>query len=449
MYILKKSIKLSWQNLFWVGLGILCLIGWLNLSQIEPASAHRFADVNVDLALDLESQPTYCPESGSENGPCTTNNDTLTGASDVSGTDIYLPIVMYDYPVSHRLGFGFTRQNGLRTYPEIDSLRAGWYVDWQARKYPPLPLGIEYVQMVHIHQVLDGCEIHTSSDRTECPYVEPHEYQITSPKSQDIPKIARLNPGSIWLVGNEMERLDWGTEANPGGQDEILPTLYPVAYHDIYHMIKEADPTARVAIGGVIQPTPLRLQYLSIVWDTYQELYGKVMPVDVWNTHNFIIREKRNSWGAEIPVGVPAPTGEGLYVNEEWKHIDMDTFDQQIRALRLWMKDRGQQNKPLIVSEYGVLLPNNLISLSRNDQKSIQDFMIDTFDYYLNTKDCSIGFPGDDCRLVQRWNWYSLDDDSGFTTYARLYDPKTKELTAIGEKFRDYSQDNMSQLSYR
>ena len=36
--------------------------------------------------------------------------------------------------------------------------------------------------------------------------------------------------------------------------------------------------------------------------------------------------------------------------------------------------------------------------------------MIQTFDYFLNTKDCNLGYAADQCRLVQRWNWYSFNE---------------------------------------
>ena len=29
------------------------------------------------------------------------------------------------------------------------------------------------------------------------------------------------------------------------------------------------------------------------------------MPVDVWNVHNFVLREERGSWGVDIPPGIP------------------------------------------------------------------------------------------------------------------------------------------------
>ena len=37
------------------------------------------------------------------------------------------------------------------------------------------------------------------------------------------------------------------------------------------------------------------------------------------------------------------------------EHDNMAIFDQQVRAMRTWMKNHGQQNKPLIISEYSLL----------------------------------------------------------------------------------------------
>ena len=122
------------------------------------------------------------------------------------------------------------------------------------------------------------------------------------------------------------------------------------------------------------------------------------------------------------------------YTNAQ--HVSMAIFDDQIRAFRDWMKARGQREKPLIVSEYGVIYP-----FGEFDQATVQDFMIKTFDYFLNTKDCTLGYAADECRLVQRWAWYSFNDDgnlSTFNPYANLFSPQTFQITSTGMRFRDY-----------
>ena len=84
------------------------------------------------------------------------------------------------------------------------------------------------------------------------------------------------NRGHYWLIGNEVD-------VNNFVQDNTMPQVYARAYHEIYDYIKRTDPTAKVAIAGLSMMTPGRLNYLSIVWDTYQSLYGEPMPVDIWN----------------------------------------------------------------------------------------------------------------------------------------------------------------------
>jgi len=370
-------------------------------------------------------------------------------------SSLYLPMISTQaLTLAERMGFGLTSAS-LSRYPDVTELGAGWYLDWQVRSVPERPANIDYVQMIRVHQKL-ACGAAHHSDRQVCPYATPLEY-VYAPDQAAIEAAVAANPGALWLIGNEMDRVDWayciewqGSHCQTiaySGQDEILPATYAVAYHDLYAIIKAVDPIARVAIGGVIQATPLRLQYLTKVWDSYQTTYSTTMPVDVWNVHNFIIQEKAKTWGADIPPGVEAQ--EGAYVGHPETHIDLAIFDEQIRAFRQWMKDRGEQNKPLVISEYGILYYNDLMGLCNgsieqiqkciNDPSYVQNFMIATFDYFYHTKDCTLGLPSDGCRLVQQWNWYSLDDTWGnFNPYSRLYDPNTRQMTTTGERFRRY-----------
>jgi hypothetical protein len=87
----------------------------------------------------------------------------------------------------------------------------------------------------------------------------------------------------VWLPVNE---------PNTPYQDNLEPHVYAEAYHDLYHAIKAADPTARIANGGIVQVTPARLLYLGMVLDGYAERYGQAMPVDVWNIHVYVLQER-------------------------------------------------------------------------------------------------------------------------------------------------------------
>lgn len=278
----------------------------------------------------------------------------------------------------------------------IAPLRLGWYLDWQARPDPPRPGGVEYVQMVRLR---DG---------------------VLRPDPEAIAAIARANPGSLWLIGNEPD-VKW--------QDNVEPAIYARLYHEAYRAIKGADPTAQVAIGGVAQPTPLRLRYLDAVLEAYRAQFGAEMPVDVWNVHNFLLREERGSWGVDIPPGLPDRRGRLYEVDDSG---NLEAFRRQIWDFRRWMAARGFRGRPLIVSEYGIPMPEDY----GFPPERVVAFLRGTFEFFLTAADPALGDPTDGYRLVQRWCWYSLDD----VTYptGNLFDPRTGALTAVGEGWVRY-----------
>jgi hypothetical protein len=245
-----------------------------------------------------------------------------------------------------------------------------------------------------------------------------------SPGGDALLAVVDALPGALWLVGNEMD-VKW--------QDNVLPDLYARQYHDLYTLLKERDPTARVAIGGVSQPTPLRLRYLDRILQAYQARFGEPMPVDVWNVHNFILREERDSWGVDIPPGMPEESGR---LREIADHDDLAIFRQQIVDFRRWMAGHGQQGKPLIVTEYGILMPSDY----GFPLQDVKHFMLQTFDFFRTASDPALGYPADGYRLVQRWCWYSLSDERYPT--GNLLQPDTGQLTPLGEAFSRYARSS-------
>lgn len=391
---------------------------------------------------------------------------------------LHLPIILNDaMPFrSERMGYN-TSSRSIRAYPQIRSLRAGWYLDWRVRASPARPGGIDYVQTVRVHQRL-ACGTPDKpygygADRRRCPYSSPPAYDVR-PSVPVIQDAARANPGSIWLIGNEMDAMDWEGDGLTGFQDEMTPQLYAVAYHDLYKAIRAADPTARIAIGGVIQFTPLRQYYLEIILTTYKTLFGTLMPIDVWNVHNFIGPElcrinkkndddfgKRRCYGMGIPPGIDVPYNDrneqvGSYVGEDWRHTDTATFRKQIVDLRTWMLHMGYGHVPLMISEYGVLYTtlcsqtdaaakqrcikaygNRYVDLE--NPRVVADFMVSTFDYFSSATDRSISLV-DGGKLVQQWAWFSLEDVGwSFNPYGALFNRSTGTMTATGRRYAAYA----------
>jgi hypothetical protein len=374
-------------------------------------------------------------------------------------------------PTNCRYGVGFV-PNSPASLAWIPTLRAGWFANFSIYE-PPEP-NSEFVFTVRLRQVMRNGE--RFPDYTVFPKLV-DSYVENGQIRPGLGFFIRRAPGALWLVGNEIE-------IDNNLQDNIMPDIYATAYHDIYHYIKSVDPTAKVAIGGVLQVTPGRLQYLDIVLDTYRARYGVKMPVDVWNIHLYILpertmREEPQNASGKIALGTdpniaifstglrqhcPNPnlpdTPENdprhdVYCRSE--HTSVRIFREQITELRRWMKNRGEQNKPLIISEYGSLVPF-LDGQPDGSCSALQDefnncfhpervtrFLIDTTTFMENTKNGEIGYPADDYRLVQRWLWYSIYTPFGVgqssnllvDNYNNLYPPAAQgALSMIGNAFQ-------------
>lgn len=295
---------------------------------------------------------------------------------------------------------------GLNTAP----LRLGWYLNYTANKTPAQPAGTEFVPVIRLTQV--GIDGYTST-----------------PSGAALLNAIAAKPGAKWLVGNEPDR-------RGSIQDNIEPHVYATAYHDLYHLIKDADPTARILAGTIVQPTPVRLQYLDMVLNSYHQQFGDAMPVDGWSIHNFILNEKscihvpEDCWGADIPPGIDVAVGEAISIDD---HDNLDIFKQRIVRFRNWMKARGYGDKPLHLTEYGILMPPDL----GFEAPRVNAFMNATFDYMTAATDPNIGYRADGNRLVQSWSWYSLDHDTSYNGW--LFDTATKQMTAVGQNFAAHS----------
>lgn len=309
--------------------------------------------------------------------------------------------------------FGFDAGERVTNYT-VEQLHAGWYSDWVTKLSPPHPDGLTYVQLVRFNAGADP--------------QDPAQVTV-SPSPEIIAQIADAHPGSLWLLGNEPDSFYCGSP--------IYPWVYAHVYHDLHTTIKALDPTALIANGGIVQPTPCRLEYLDIVWDTYVQAYGEPMPVDVWNTHAFILREVYGSWGASTPPGVD-PSCAMDYPVRDGDNVDI--LRDHVIAMRQWMKDKGEQGKPLIISEYGVLWPE---WFADEDGRTfppvrVSHFMTQTFELFLGETYPEVGHPEDEYRLVQAWAWYSLSDDQNYNGY--LFHSDSGEISPMGQTYANYTE---------
>ena len=276
-------------------------------------------------------------------------------------------------------------------------LRARHFVFW--RVWPELPLvpNLTIWQTVRLGQVEEAMQW-------------PANRQL-------IAQTLAAHPGSFWLIGNEPDVI-W--------QDDATAEEYAEAYHDIYTFIRERDPAARIGAGGIALPTPLRLSYLDDVLRNYRERYGESLPADLWSIHLFILREEKDSWGIDIPPGMDATTGQ-LYEIED--HGDIDLVKAYVTVFRDWMAANGYGDKPLAVTEFGILLPADY----GFPPAFVQDYLAETYAYFL-TATGENGLAADGGRLVQYAFWYSLYDEGAYPT-GNLYDAQRGVLTPLGQAF--------------
>ena len=292
---------------------------------------------------------------------------------------------LYRVP-TQRFGGDLNYAFGNITSYDVASLNMSFYSDWSAAVTPLRPNGIEYLQLLAVKYG--------------------KWYFATSEANWSLlAQAVAANPGSVWMIGNEPEC------PNAPGGGVNTPEQYAEVYHDLYWYIKGRDSTARIAIGGVVEPTPLRLQWLGYMLDYYQATYGVAMPIDIWTTHVLILAEMRSCegesvWGAGIPVGSQFAglcRGATYLIEDNWNFSNLRSL---VVDFRKWLYEKGYRNKPLWITEYGVLMPH------APDDK-INLFMTQSFDYFLGPSSLHgvWGYPADGDRLVQRWAWNSINDE--------------------------------------
>ena len=171
-------------------------------------------------------------------------------------------------PPIQRAGIGISTEADVPTWAHL--LGAEWYINWSV-------VPAEKNSSPEIWQM-----------------VRPLPNGGVKPDQQLIVSIAQKYPGNVWIIGNEPDNI-W--------QDNQTPQAFAHFYHDTYTLIKNADPTAVIAVGGVSQASPLRLSYLDQVSADYRKDFGSPLPADWWTLHGYVLQEKHGSWGVDIPPG--------------------------------------------------------------------------------------------------------------------------------------------------
>jgi hypothetical protein len=195
----------------------------------------------------------------------------------------------------------------------------------------------------------------------------------------------RQNPGAWWLVGNE---------PNDPYQDNLSPEAYAAFYHRFERLARRVDPTARLMPAGIANAD---WQWAEAFRAAYRRAYGRHPRVDAWNVHNYILEP-------------------------DLDQLDQDAFRARLIAFREWMARAGEGHKPLVLSEFGVLM-----GLERHDTRyappeAISAYIHETVAWLYATD------------YVQAWAWFANHTSGLFN--GDLYDAEER-LTPYGVAYRD------------
>ncbi len=323
--------------------------------------------------------------------------------------DFFLPPYLSD---NDRMGYNKTSDH------DTTPLKPGWYHNWSTLDNPPHPGGAEFGQTIYFN----------ISGVSRCHSATQHSQILVNITDAALISRVQANPGAMWMIGNEPDSYFNGSP--------IHPHLYAELYHHYYTLIKNADPSAKIAMGSVVQPSPKRMEYLDKVLTHYQATYTETLKTDLWGIHLYRLNEASctsGGWGAATP---PDSSGHGWYVNFSASDIlSLSNIEQSIRDFRQWMYDRGYGDVPLIVTEYGVLPPSSYSGFS--DAVAAQ-FLEDSFNMLLTATDSTTGLPADGHRLVQMWSWFSTDHNPppGYFKYGGDLFTSGGDLTVIGQRFQ-------------
>ena len=197
-------------------------------------------------------------------------------------------------------------------------------------------------------------------------------------------------------------------------------------------------------------PTPIRLQWLDRCLLYYQQTHGETMPIDVWNIHMQILQEHECSWGCGVPYGFQSGDYENPTIGRPYTILDncsVEIFQELITEFCTWLDDKGERDKPVIITEYGVLMPSeylgsgdpdNVEERRENGGIMVVDFMQGTFEYMLHTTHPELGWAAVGGRLIQRWAWFSLNVPlTSYNGWLYNWQDTPPHLTVFGETYRD------------
>lgn len=177
--------------------------------------------------------------------------------------------------------------------------------------------------------------------------------------------IAAVYRGEWWEFGNE---------PNDPNQDHVSSAEYARRYHDFYFTIKRIDATARIVPAGIANAD---WGWAEAFREAYRARFGRYPLVDGWNIHNYLLDRCDSA-------------------------LDVGTFQKRILAFRRWLEYIGDADKPLFLTEYGVLYGNGCCGCPVIPVDSGIEYMRTTTRWLIES------------HLVQGWAWFAVRTDGKY-----------------------------------
>ncbi|MFH1905821.1 MAG: glycosyl hydrolase [Chloroflexota bacterium] len=116
-----------------------------------------------------------------------------------------------------------------------------------------------------------------------------------------------------------------------------------------------------------------------------------------------------------------------------WINCRLDIFKEHIIAFRKWMAANGYRDKPLAVTEFGILLGVE----DGYTPERIAQYLRESVSWLETAVDEELGYSLDGNRLVQRWAWFSLADR--YFPVSDLANLEADTITIVGQAYREYN----------
>ena len=205
------------------------------------------------------------------------------------------------------------------------------------------------------------------------------------PFDKELEKVMRSHPGAWWAAGNE---------PNDPHQDSRSPAEYARFFHNFTRFAKRADPRCKVIPGGIANAD---WRWARAFREEYRRLYKRYPAVDGWNIHSYLLDPGLDPY-------------------------DVAEFKRRILAFRHWMMEIGEGDKPLFLTEFGVLYGAGCCQRPVDPPEKTIQFMREAVTWLAET------------NYVQHWAWFILNNAGDFN--GGLYDAEGR-LSPYGEAYRE------------